>query len=163
MSQLEQLDFAQENYDQQFGFPRPPDNQFAGPGAPPGPANPYTPYDQPLGDPQSGQIDLQLRVKTTGYCNGAVCGAVGKPGDPGYGLTNSGLPAARGTIAADPNLFAVGTRINVPGYGPGTVMDTGGAIRGLRLDLWFATRPEAIAWGVRNVTVTVRIPVQPLP
>jgi 3D (Asp-Asp-Asp) domain-containing protein len=124
-------------------------------------SNPYTPYDQPLGDPGAGQIDLQVRMRTTGYCNGAVCGAIGKPGDPGYGIMRSGYPTARGAVAADRTLFRFGTRINVPGYGPGTVLDTGGAIRGLRLDLWFATRQEAIVWGSRYVDVTVRIPVSP--
>ncbi len=115
-------------------------------------------YNQPLGETPPGQIDLQVTVKATGYCNGVVCGAVGNPGDPGYGITRSGLPTARGAIAADRTLFRFGTRIDVPGYGTGTVVDTGGAIRGLHLDLWFATRQEAIAWGTRNVAVTVRIP-----
>jgi 3D (Asp-Asp-Asp) domain-containing protein len=160
LSQGEQLGLAQVDYDQKF---LPADNQFAGPGAPPGPENPYAPYDQPLGDRGPGQIDLQLRVKTSAYDNCKLC--TGKsPGDPAYGITKSGFPTAKGAIAADPRYYLPGTRVNVPGYGPATVIDTGGAIKGpFRMDLWFPTHQQALLWGRQELTLTVRIPRSPLP
>jgi 3D (Asp-Asp-Asp) domain-containing protein len=87
-------------------------------------------------------------------------------------------------IAADPEVLAYGSMLTVPGYGlpletkprasaapaspapsdsPKTlpeepivpVLDCGGAIKGYRLDVLFPTHEEAIAWGVRELPVTV--------
>ena len=44
----------------------------------------------------------------------------------------------------------------IPGYGPGIAADTGTAIKGLRIDLWFPTLRQAQNWGRRTVTITVR-------
>jgi 3D (Asp-Asp-Asp) domain-containing protein len=43
----------------------------------------------------------------------------------------------------------------VPGYGYGVAADTGGAIKGNRIDLCYDTGPEAIDWGRRTVTITI--------
>jgi 3D (Asp-Asp-Asp) domain-containing protein len=45
--------------------------------------------------------------------------------------------------------------MTVPGYGYAVAADTGGAIVGDRIDLWFPTMADADAWGVRTVTVVV--------
>ena len=76
------------------------------------------------------------------------------PGDPGYGLTASGTVAAYGTIAA-PRNYSFGTQMFVPGYGLGTVLDRGGAIRNSHIDLWFPTTQQAKNWGAQHLTVTV--------
>ena len=89
----------------------------------------------------------------TGYDNSFQ--STGKnPGDPGYGMTASGTVAATGTIAA-PRIYPFGTPLYVPGYGPGTVLDRGGAIRGSHIDVWFPTTQKAINWGAQNLQVTV--------
>ena len=49
----------------------------------------------------------------------------------------------------------MGSRLSIPGYGLGVAADTGGAILGAKIDLWFPSVEEARAWGVRVVTVTV--------
>ena len=79
----------------------------------------------------------------------------GKP--KAVGITASGSRAKRGTIAADKRIYPFGTVMYVPGYGWGTVEDTGGAIKGpARIDLWFSSEREALKWGRRrNVSVTV--------
>jgi cystine transport system substrate-binding protein len=60
-----------------------------------------------------------------------------------------------GTIAVDPAVIPLGAALLVPGYGPGIASDTGSAVRGARVDVWFPTIEEALGWGRRTVTVTV--------
>lgn len=77
------------------------------------------------------------------------------------GYTHTGNPTAtgvmpkRGTVAVDPNVIPLGTKLYIPGYGQGVAQDTGGAVRGNIVDLFFDTREEAIQWGRRNVTVYI--------
>lgn len=74
------------------------------------------------------------------------------------GVTASGKRAGRGTIAADTAVLPMRTQLYVPGYGYGTVMDTGGAIQGRRLDLFFSTHERARQWGVKRLNVRVQKP-----
>jgi 3D (Asp-Asp-Asp) domain-containing protein len=71
------------------------------------------------------------------------------------GLTASGLPAGVGTVAVDPAVIPLGAALTIPGYGNGVAADTGGAVRGAAIDLWFETEAEARAWGRRVVTIVV--------
>lgn len=69
--------------------------------------------------------------------------------------TATGTMPRRGTIAVDPNVIPLGTRIYVPGYGYGIAEDTGGVVRGRIIDLFFETRQEAINWGRRTVQIRI--------
>ena len=60
-----------------------------------------------------------------------------------------------GVVAVDPSVIPMGSRIAIPGYGMGVAADTGGAIVGARIDLWFPSVAQAHEWGSRAVTVTV--------
>jgi 3D (Asp-Asp-Asp) domain-containing protein len=71
------------------------------------------------------------------------------------GTTSTGVPVGYGIVAVDPNTIPLGTHMTVPGYGEGVAADTGGAVAGAHIDLWFPTRAEALAWGSRTVTVTL--------
>ena len=71
------------------------------------------------------------------------------------GRTASGRPVGWGAVAVDPSVIPLGSRMNIPGYGIGVAADTGGAIQGARIDLWFPTVADARAWGSRVVTITV--------
>jgi 3D (Asp-Asp-Asp) domain-containing protein/peptidoglycan hydrolase CwlO-like protein len=76
----------------------------------------------------------------------------------GYALpghTASGAQVGWGAIAVDPSVIPMGSRLSVPGYGLGVASDTGGAIQGAKIDLWFPRVAEARAWGARVVTITV--------
>ena len=87
-----------------------------------------------------------LNVVATGYT----------PGDPGCtGITYTGTKASRGTIAVDPKVIPFGTKLYIPGYGYGVAADTGGAIKGNKIDLCYETRAEALNWGIKNITVYV--------
>ncbi len=76
----------------------------------------------------------------------------------GYSLvghTATGMPVGWGVVAVDPSLIPLGTRLTIPGYGEGVAADTGGAVQGAMIDLWFPTQLQALAWGRRTVTVTL--------
>jgi 3D (Asp-Asp-Asp) domain-containing protein len=76
----------------------------------------------------------------------------------GYSLpghTATGLPVGPGIVAVDPSVIPLGTRLTIPGYGEGVAADTGGAVQGLTIDLWFPTLADALAWGRRTLTITL--------
>ncbi len=100
----------------------------------------------------------KVRVVATGYYAGYD--STGKtPSHPSYGVTFSGVKVRRGiysTIAADLNVFPLGTVLYIPGYGYGVVADKGGAIRGNKIDLYFETRDDIFAqWGKKALDVYV--------
>jgi len=75
--------------------------------------------------------------------------------------THTGNPTAtgeipkRGTIAVDPRVIPLGTKLYVEGYGYGTASDTGGEIKGARLDVFFENRQQALKWGLKRVEVLI--------
>jgi 3D (Asp-Asp-Asp) domain-containing protein len=74
------------------------------------------------------------------------------------GKTASGRLVSRGLIAADPKLLPLGSRVRLdhPGYsGEYLVADTGGMIRGRRIDIWTPSTREAMRFGKRTVKLTV--------
>jgi len=71
------------------------------------------------------------------------------------GRTATGMPTGWGVVAVDPSVIPLGTRLTIPGYGEGVAADTGGAVRGNAVDLWFPTLAQANAWGRRTVTITL--------
>jgi peptidoglycan DL-endopeptidase CwlO len=93
------------------------------------PATPYTGGEQ------------AMTVTTTGYSI--------------RGRTATGLETGWGIAAVDPSVIPLGTRMTIPGYGEAIAADTGGAVRGAEIDLWFPTIAEALAWGRRTITVTL--------
>lgn len=101
-----------------------------------------------------------VEVVATGYYAGKESTGKG-PGHPEYGITYSGVKVKRdeyafSTIAADPKVFPIGTVLYVPGYGYGVVADTGSAIKGKKIDLYFDTKDQVFReWGKKTVTVFV--------
>jgi 3D (Asp-Asp-Asp) domain-containing protein len=74
------------------------------------------------------------------------------------GKTASGRMVSRGLIAADPRVLPLGSRVRLehPGYsGEYVVADTGGQIRGKRIDIWTPSPGEAMRFGKRTVKLTV--------
>jgi 3D (Asp-Asp-Asp) domain-containing protein/peptidoglycan hydrolase CwlO-like protein len=82
-----------------------------------------------------------MTVSSTGYCL--------------RGSTATGIPVGWGVIAVDPTVIPLGTRMFVPGYGEGVAADTGSAVKGATIDLWFPTCAKALAWGRLTVTITL--------
>jgi 3D (Asp-Asp-Asp) domain-containing protein len=74
------------------------------------------------------------------------------------GRTASGKPVSRGLIAADPSVLPLGSRVKVEAgswSGEYLVADTGGAVKGRRIDIWTPTTREALQFGRRDVRLTV--------
>ncbi|GAV22142.1 ubiquitin-like domain-containing protein [Carboxydothermus pertinax] len=69
--------------------------------------------------------------------------------------TATGVYPHRGVVAVDPDVIPYGTRLYIDGYGYGTALDTGSAIKGARVDLFFDSYGEAISWGRRFTRVYV--------
>lgn len=97
-------------------------------------------------------------VVATGYTAGAE--STGKtPDHPQYGVTYSGVPVKRdlySTIAADLEVFPIGTILFIPGYGYGVVADKGAAIQGNKIDLYYETVEDVYSeWGKKEVEVYV--------
>jgi 3D (Asp-Asp-Asp) domain-containing protein len=92
---------------------------------------------QPSGAPAGRTVT----VVATGYSMG--------------GSTATGVPVGWGTVAVDPSVIPLGSRMTIPGYGDGVAADTGSGVSGAVVDLWFPTTEQALAWGRRVVTVTL--------
>ncbi|MCH3963760.1 MAG: 3D domain-containing protein [Clostridium sp.] len=80
-------------------------------------------------------------VNATAYCDG--------------GITASGMSTRKGIIAVDPRVIPLGSRVYIEGYGYAIAADTGGAIRGNRIDLFFPSRSDAQSWGMRSVKIHI--------
>jgi 3D (Asp-Asp-Asp) domain-containing protein len=83
----------------------------------------------------------RIRVGSTAYCL--------------RGYTASGTYVGPGTVAVDPRVIPLGTKLYVEGYGYATARDTGGAIVGNKIDVWFPTLGQCYQWGYRHVNVTI--------
>ena len=68
------------------------------------------------------------------------------------GPTASGvIPEEGRTVAADWDVLPAGTEIYIDGFGWRTVEDTGGAIRGNTIDIFFESHEEAAEFGIQEV------------
>jgi 3D (Asp-Asp-Asp) domain-containing protein len=104
---------------------------------------------------QAGQWK-SIRMRVTAYCPCPKC-----CGEYSDGITACGHEIRPGdTFVAADGRYAFGTEMLIPGYGKGRpvkVLDRGGAIKGNRLDVFFATHQEALEWGVQYLEVKLRI------
>jgi 3D (Asp-Asp-Asp) domain-containing protein len=70
-------------------------------------------------------------------------------------MTASGMKSGRGVVAVDPKVIPLGTKLYVEGYGYAIAGDTGGAIKGDRIDVFFYSSDETARWGRRWARVFV--------
>lgn len=111
---------------------------------------------EPAGDIPPSDGGRTLTVKATAYTahpseNGGTYG--------GRVLTKTGYdlsanPGAK-VIAVDPSVIPLGSKVWVEGYGEAMALDTGGAIKGNRVDLLMPSFQASESWGVRNVQLKV--------
>ncbi len=71
----------------------------------------------------------------------------------GDGITAIGLRVRKGIVAVDPSVIPLGTRLYIPGYGEALAADTGGAIKGDRIDLAFDSLADCYRFGRRRIRV----------
>lgn len=103
---------------------------------------------------------LAIVFVITAYCNCRVC--CGKsPNHPAYGVTASGKRASPGTIAVDKRIISLGSLVKIEGFSNiFRAEDTGGAIKGNRIDIWFPSHELAKKFGVQRRGVTICLSAQ---
>ena len=107
--------------------------------------SPAAPTNYNPNPPSRGGTGRTLAMNATAYA-------------PGYGagtITATGRRAGYGLVAVDPRVIPLGTRLYIEGYGNAIAADTGGAIKGNRIDLGYNSGSEAFAFGRRPVSVQV--------
>ncbi|MFQ6100010.1 MAG: ubiquitin-like domain-containing protein [Anaerolineae bacterium] len=109
-------------------------------------------------DTPSGPIEYWrvIRMLATSY-SAATAGTPRT--SPWYGRTATGMKMRHGIVAVDPRVVNLRSQVYVPGYGIGIAGDTGGAIKGRRIDLGYDD-DNLILW-YRWVDVYLLTPVPP--
>lgn len=98
----------------------------------------------------SDNVVKEFTVSASAYtanCNG--CSGVTKTG-----INLKSNPDMK-VIAVDPSVIKLGTKVYVEGYGYAIAGDTGGAIKGNKIDVFFPTKGEAYKWGRKNVKIKI--------
>ena len=72
----------------------------------------------------------------------------------GWGTTATGTTVRKGTVAVDPRVIPLGTRMNIPGDGDGVAEDTGGASKGNIIDLGYGPN-DVYDWSSWYVDVCI--------
>ena len=96
----------------------------------------------PSGDPNCART---LTVWATWYTAASAGGS---------GRTATGTIVQKGTVAVDPSVIPMGTRMYIPGYGYGVAEDTGGAIVGNIIDLGYGPN-DVWDWSSRYVDICI--------
>ncbi|MFJ7668689.1 3D domain-containing protein [Lysinibacillus sp. NPDC097195] len=96
---------------------------------------------------KDGQTYTMRATAYTAYCEGCS------------GITANGTDIRSNpnlkVIAVDPRVIPLGTKVWVEGYGEAIAADTGGAIKGNKIDVFIPSDGQARNWGVRTVTVKI--------
>ncbi len=110
-------------------------------------------------------IEVQPQPRVVAYGSSAYPAVAARAGDTlkvvatAYthtgNRTATGIWPHRGIVAVDPRVIPLGTRLYVEGYGYAVAQDTGGLIKGNRIDIFVDNESEAIQWGRRPVTVRI--------
>lgn len=99
---------------------------------------------------QSPSLDedgkLTYQMESTAYTGGSLTA---------MGLKPVHNPDGISTVSVDPSVIPLGSKVYVSGYGVAIASDTGSAIKGNIIDVYFNTHNECISWGRRQVEVTV--------
>jgi 3D (Asp-Asp-Asp) domain-containing protein/LysM repeat protein len=122
----------------------------AKPAAAPAKAASATPVKTVKAPAKAKASSNQITVEATAYtasCEG--CSGITKTG-----VNLKTNPDAK-VIAVDPSVIPLGSKVHVEGYGYATAEDIGGAIKGNRIDVFIPTQNGALAWGRKDVKVTI--------
>lgn len=115
--------------------------------AAPAPAKAEPAKAQPAEEPAGGK---EFYVSATAYtascagCSGITATGINLHANPGLKV-----------IAVDPNVIPLGSKVWVEGYGNAIAGDTGGAIKGNKIDLFMANKSDALSFGRKQVKVRV--------
>ncbi|WP_026574277.1 3D domain-containing protein [Bacillus sp. UNC438CL73TsuS30] len=99
---------------------------------------------------KSDSSSKEITVKATAYT--ASC--EGCSGITATGMNIKANPNQK-VIAVDPSVIPLGSKVYVEGYGEAIAGDTGGAIKGNRIDVFIPSEHDAINFGVKHLKVTI--------
>ncbi|MCM3727034.1 3D domain-containing protein [Neobacillus cucumis] len=75
------------------------------------------------------------------------------------GITATGINLKKNpnqkVISVDPKVIKLGSKVYVPGYGYAIAGDTGGAIKGYKIDVFIPSQKAAVQWGRKNVKIQI--------
>ncbi len=104
---------------------------------------------------EAKKAKMMSKFKKLGTFNAtAYCGCASCCGSAGGHTASGTTPKAGRTIATDPSTIPLGSKVMIDGH-IYTAEDTGGAIGGKRVDIFFSSHSEALAFGRRSVEVSV--------
>lgn len=110
-------------------------------------SNLVTLSDKSSNEPSGGKTLTVTASAFTASCSGCS------------GVTSTGINLQANpnmkVIAVDPNVIPLGSKVWVEGYGVAVAGDTGGAIKGNRIDVHVPNKSAAYSWGVRTVQVKI--------
>ncbi|MBG9475658.1 peptidoglycan-binding protein [Bacillus aryabhattai] len=116
----------------------------------PSTSTPSTSTPAPAPAQESKSVSKEITVEATAYT--AYCAGCS-------GITATGIDLRsnpnRKVIAVDPRVIPLGSRVYVEGYGEAIAGDTGGAIKGTRVDLFMASQSSALNWGRKTVKLQI--------
>lgn len=104
--------------------------------------------EAPKEETSSSSSTKTLTVSATGY-------STAQPGLSTHTAMGIDLRTNPMVIAVDPSVIPLGTMVEVPGYGVAIAGDTGGAIKGNKIDIHFTSVSQAISWGRRTITIKI--------
>jgi 3D (Asp-Asp-Asp) domain-containing protein/LysM repeat protein len=109
-----------------------------------------TPARAPAPAPADNTSSKEITVKATAYT--ASC-------DGCSGITATGIDIKSNpnekVIAVDPSVIPLGSKVYVEGFGEATAADTGGAIKGNRIDVFIPSEQDALHFGVKQLKVQI--------
>ena len=90
----------------------------------------------------SGSIKRKMNVVATAYT--------------GYSTTSTRQKPVWGTIAVDPKVIPYGTKVYIPKFNKVFIANnTGGAIKGNKIDIFMNTKKECYSWGRKNIEIHI--------
>lgn len=96
--------------------------------------------------PSSLSYSSSFRVEATAYALDGITATGTKPVRVEGGWS---------TIAVDPRVIPLGTKVYIENYGYAVAEDTGGAIKGNKIDVYMNSNSAAFSWGRRTVTIYI--------
>ncbi|MBD1378962.1 LysM peptidoglycan-binding domain-containing protein [Metabacillus arenae] len=106
--------------------------------------------DPVAASPAESSDGKEISVTATAY----TANCEGCSGTTSTGIDLKANPNQK-VIAVDPNVIPLGSKVHVEGYGEAIAGDTGGAIKGNKIDVFISSESEAQQWGTKEVKVKV--------
>ncbi len=102
------------------------------------------------------EFERSLNVQATAYCaNDPSAGTTGRTATGRRAVPGAGSRENPHIIAVDPRVIPLGTEVYIEGYGYAVAQDTGGAIKGERIDLLVGSQQAAYSFGRRNLKIYI--------